>query len=78
VLYRDIFYNNVFLNKELNVKLGDFAKLLINSQAPLICYKTSYKHPKIKGISIRSKVFAFSSTFYKIIIGLKLYKELLD
>jgi hypothetical protein len=33
---------------------------------------------KIKGISIRSKVFALSSTFYKIIIGLKLYKELSD
>ncbi|OCK99637.1 uncharacterized protein K441DRAFT_536216, partial [Cenococcum geophilum 1.58] len=78
IIYRDISCNNVFLNKELNAKLSDFAGSLINDKAPLIYYKTSYKHPNNKGVSIRSKVFALSSTFYKVIIGSKLYKELLD
>ncbi|OCK93073.1 uncharacterized protein K441DRAFT_566738, partial [Cenococcum geophilum 1.58] len=78
VIYRDISYNNVFLNKDLNAKLGNFAGSLINDKAPLICYKTSYKYPNNKGILIRSKVFTFSSTFYKVIIGSKLYKELLN
>ncbi|OCK98597.1 uncharacterized protein K441DRAFT_542840, partial [Cenococcum geophilum 1.58] len=78
VIYRDIFYNNVFLNKELNVKLSDFTRSLINNKAPLIYYKTSYKYPNNKGVLIRSKVFTFGSTFYKVIIGSKLYKELSD
>ena len=78
MLHRDISCNNVFLNKELNAKLSDFTRSSIDGQAPFIYYKTNYKHPKIKGISIRSEVFTFSSTFYKIITGLKLYKELSD
>jgi len=78
IIYRDISYNNVFLNKELNAKLGDFTRSLIDNEAPLICYKTSYKHPNNEGVLIRSKVFALSSTFYKVIIGFKPYKELLD
>ncbi|OCK91384.1 uncharacterized protein K441DRAFT_467524, partial [Cenococcum geophilum 1.58] len=78
IIYRDIFYNNVFLNKELNAKLSDFTRSLINNKAPLICYKTSYKHFNNEGVLIRSKVFTLSSTFYKVIIGSKLYKELLD
>ncbi|OCK97653.1 uncharacterized protein K441DRAFT_546761, partial [Cenococcum geophilum 1.58] len=75
VLYRDISYNNVFLNKELNAKLGDFTRARISSLVTAIC---PIPNTKIKGISIRSKVFTLNSTFYKIIIGLKLYKELLD
>ncbi|PVH70853.1 hypothetical protein DL98DRAFT_436263, partial [Cadophora sp. DSE1049] len=78
VLHGDIFYNNVLFNKSFNAKLGDFARFLINRQDSLICYKTSYEHPKIISISIGSKLFAFSSTFYKIITRSKLYKKLLN
>ena len=72
------FYNNVFLNKKLNIKLSDFAGSLINNKAPFIYYKTSYKHFNNKDVLIRSEVFTLSFTFYKIIIGSKLYKELLN
>jgi serine/threonine protein kinase len=78
VLHGDISCNNVFLDKELNAKLGDFAGSSIDGQAPLICYETSHEHPKIKGISIRSEVFALGSTFYEIMTGSKPYKELSD
>ena len=54
-----------FLIKELNIKLRDFTKLLIDGQAPFIYYKTSYKHLKIKGISIKSKMFALSLFFIR-------------
>ena len=78
IMYKDIFCNNVFLNKKLNVKLSDFTRSLINNKALFIYYKTSYKYPNNEGVSIKSKVFIFSSTFYKVIIGFKLYKELLN
>ena len=78
IIYRDISYNNVFFDKELNVKLSDFTRSPINDEAPFICYETSYKYPNNEGVLIRSKVFTLSSTFYKVIIGSKLYKELLD
>ena len=78
VLHGDISCNNVFLNKELKAKLGDFAGSSIDGQAPLICYETSHEHPEIEGISIGSEVFALGSTFYEIMTGSKPYKELSD
>ncbi|OCK79500.1 hypothetical protein K432DRAFT_299730, partial [Lepidopterella palustris CBS 459.81] len=75
VLYGDILCNNVFLNNNLNIKLGNFAGLAINDLLPLICYKTSHKLPS-KDILTRTKLFALGSTVYKIITGLKLYKNL--
>jgi serine/threonine protein kinase len=78
VLHEDISCNNVFLDKELNTKLGDFAGSSIDGKAPLICYETSHEHPEIDGISKRSEMFALGSTFYKIMAGSRLYKELSD
>jgi serine/threonine protein kinase len=78
VLHRDISCNNVFLDKEHNTKLGDFAGSSIDGKAPFICYKTSHKHPEIDGISKRSEMFALSSTFYEIMAGSRPYKELSD
>ena len=60
------------------MKLSDFTRSPINNEAPFIYYKTNYKHFNNEGVSIRSKVFTLSSTFYKVIIGSKLYKELLN
>ena len=77
VLYSDISYNNIFLNKGLNTKLGDFAGLAINNLPPLICYKTSYKLPN-QDISKRTKLFTLSLTIYKIITSSKPYNGLLD
>jgi len=78
VMHGDISCNNVFLDKELNAKLGDFAGSPIDDEAPLICYETSHEHPNNEGVSIRSEVFALGSTFYEVITGSKPYKELSD
>ena len=60
------------------MKLSDFTRSLINNKTPFIYYKTNYKYFNNKGVLIKSKVFIFGSTFYKVIIGFKLYKELLN
>lgn len=77
MLYSDILCSNVFLNNNLNVKLGDFAGSAINDLLLLVCYKTSYELPN-KDILIKTELFALGSTIYKIITGLKLYKDLPD
>ena len=78
VLYRDICCNNIFLDENLDARLGDFAKSSINGEMPLVCYETSHEHPEMVGISIKSEVFAVGSTLYEIMTGSKPYKELSD
>jgi hypothetical protein len=78
VLYKDICYNNIFLNKNLDARLGNFARLSINREMPLVCYKTSYEHPEMAGILIKSKVFTIGFTLYEIMTSSKPYKELSD
>ncbi|KAI9761344.1 MAG: hypothetical protein M1840_001968 [Geoglossum simile] len=78
VMHRDISCNNVFLDKELNVKLGDFAGSAIDDETPLICYETSHEHPDNKGVSTKSEVFALGSTFYEVMTGSKPYGKLSD
>ncbi|KAH9209501.1 spindle assembly checkpoint kinase [Leptodontidium sp. 2 PMI_412] len=63
VLHGDISCNNVMLDEDLNVKLGDFA---------------GHEHPEIMGISTGSELFTLGSTFYEIMTGSKPYKELFD
>ncbi|ORY14739.1 hypothetical protein BCR34DRAFT_479053, partial [Clohesyomyces aquaticus] len=75
VFYSNILCNNVFLNKNLNIKLSNFASLAINNLLPLVCYKTSHKLPS-KDILTKTKLFALNSTVYKIITSLKPYKDL--
>ncbi len=45
VLHGDISCNNVFLDGQLSVKLGDFAGSAIDDLPPLICYETSHELP---------------------------------
>jgi hypothetical protein len=59
-------------------RLGDFAGSSIDGETPLVCYETSHEHPEMAGISIKSEVFAVSSTLYEIMTGSKPYKELSD
>jgi serine/threonine protein kinase len=77
-LHGDISCNNVLLDEGLNAKLGDFAGSSMDGQDPLICYETSHEYPEIVGISTESELFALGSTFYEIMTGSKLYKELSD
>jgi serine/threonine protein kinase len=78
VLHGDICCNNIFLDENLDARLGDFAGSSIDGEMPLVCYETSHEHPEMVGISIKSEVFAVGSTLYEIMTGSKPYKELSD
>ena len=45
MLHGDISCNNVFLDGQLSVKLGDFAGSAIDDLPPLIYYETSHELP---------------------------------
>lgn len=56
VLHDDISCNNIFLDDDLNVKLGDFAGSVIDDHPPLICYETSHELPG-ENISTKTELF---------------------
>ena len=57
VLHDDISCNNIFLDDDLNVKLGDFAGSVIDDHPPLICYETSHE---LLGENISTKTELFT------------------
>ena len=59
------------------MQLGDFTGSAINDYLLFIYYETSYKLSS-KDILIKTKLFALSFTIYKVMTGLKLYKDLPD
>jgi serine/threonine protein kinase len=77
VLHGDISCNNIFLDDNLDVKLGDFAGSAIDDLPPLVCYETSHELPG-EDTSTRTELFALGSTVYEIMTGLKPYKDLPD
>jgi serine/threonine protein kinase len=77
VLHGDISCNNVFLDVNLDVKIGDFAGSAIDDLPPLICYETSHELPG-EDISPRTERFALGSTVYEVMTGSKPYKDLPD
>lgn len=77
VFHADISCNNIFLDDDLNVKLGDFAGSVIDDLPPLICYETSHELPG-ESISTKTELFALGSTIYEVMTGSKPYKDLSD
>jgi serine/threonine protein kinase len=77
LLYGDISCDNVFLDDNLNVKLGDFAGSAVDDLPPLICYETSHELPG-EDIPRRTDLFALGSTTYEIMTGSEPYKKLPD
>lgn len=67
---------NVFLDDNLNVKLGDFAGSAIDEHPPLVCYETSHELPDEDEISAKTELFALGSTVYEMMTGVKPYKDL--
>ncbi|KAF2757102.1 kinase-like protein [Pseudovirgaria hyperparasitica] len=77
VLHGDISCNNVFLDHNLNVKLGDFAGSSIDGCPPLVCYETSHELPGTD-ISAKTELFALGSTVYELMTGSKPYASVSD
>jgi serine/threonine protein kinase len=75
VFHGDISCNNVFLDENFDVKLGDFAGSAIDDLPPLVCYETSHELPG-KDISTETELFALGSTIYEVMTGSKPYKDL--
>lgn len=77
VLHGDISGNSIFLDDNLNAKLGDFAGSATDNDPLLVCYETSHELPG-EDISTRTELFALGSIVYEIMTGLKPYKDLPD
>jgi serine/threonine protein kinase len=77
VLHGDISCNNIFLDNNLDVKLGDFSGSAIDDLPPLSCYETSHELPDAD-ISAQTELFALGSTIYEIMTGSAPYKDLSD
>ncbi|KAH8726954.1 hypothetical protein GQ44DRAFT_612847, partial [Phaeosphaeriaceae sp. PMI808] len=76
VLHGDISCCNLFLDGELNLKLGDFAGSSINGSPATICYSTTHELPtsdsssNLDGIiTEETEIFAFESTLYEMVAG---------
>ncbi|KAI1780456.1 hypothetical protein F4818DRAFT_5966 [Hypoxylon cercidicola] len=70
-MHCDISCNNIFLDKDLNAMVGDFAGASIDQEQCLGWYETSHSHPDMQEPSEESEIFALGSTFYEMLEGKK-------
>lgn len=68
VLHCDISCNNIFLDKDLNAMVGDFAGSSIDHEPCLGWYEEGHYHPKSEHPSDQSEIFALGSTFYEMLV----------
>jgi serine/threonine protein kinase len=73
VLHCDI-HCNIFIDANLDAKLGDFSGSAIDNLKPLIWYATSHHHPDETELSVRTEIFALGSAFYHILKGAPTYE----
>ncbi|KAI9843965.1 MAG: hypothetical protein M1837_006006 [Sclerophora amabilis] len=76
ILHADISCNNVFLDDNLDAKIGDFAGSSIDGSDPLCWYETRSNLPGYRPISSRNEIFALGSTFFEIMTGKRPYPDL--
>lgn len=77
VLHGDINCSNIFLDKQLNLRLGDFAGSSIDNAPASICYSTTHQLPTSDSssdseevfITKETEIFAFGSTLYEMVTG---------
>lgn len=68
VLHCDISCNNIFLDKDLNAMVGDFAGSSIDDEPCLGWYEEGHYHPESEDPSEQSEIFALGSTFYEMLV----------
>jgi serine/threonine protein kinase len=78
VLHGDINCGNFCLDRDLNLKLGDFAGSSIDQSLALVCYNTTHQlpddSPSATGevrITERTEIFVFGSALYEMSTGSK-------
>ena len=78
VLHGDLNCSNLFLDGQLNLKLGDFAGSSIDGSPAMVAYSPSHRLPNPQGlaesphgipISVHDEIFALGSTLYEMVSG---------
>lgn len=69
IFHCDISSNNVFLDENLDAKVGDFSGSSLDGGDALTWYETTHSHPDLSTPSVQSDIFALGSTFYEISSG---------
>jgi serine/threonine protein kinase len=77
VLHGDVRCGNLLLDRHLNVKLGDFTGSSIDKSEPLSYYDTDHLLPRDNFvISAETEIFAFGSTLFQMVSGIRPYHSL--
>lgn len=77
VLHGDINCSNLFIDRELNIKLGDLAGSSIDDSPATVCYSTTHEPPasdsshNVYGniVTKETEVFALGFTLYEMVTG---------
>ncbi|KAL2753386.1 hypothetical protein ACRALDRAFT_1065303 [Sodiomyces alcalophilus JCM 7366] len=69
VLHGDLSCNNIFLDADLNARIGDFAGSSIDGLPFLTVYEISHALPNDTSVSIKRELFALGSTLYELMTG---------
>jgi serine/threonine protein kinase len=75
VIHGDLTCGNIFLDKHLNAKLGDFGGSSLDGSPLLVEVTASHKHPGLL-LSIQGDIFALGSALYEIMTEVAPYHEL--
>lgn len=82
VMHADVHCVNFLLDKDLNLKVADFAAATIDGGRPLSLYRTTHQLPPaighLKQITIESEIFALGSALYNMATGHDLFFPELD
>ena len=82
MLHRDINYRNFYLDYNLDLKLSDFARSLIDQSLALVCYSTTHQLPDTSSSTIgevritkRTEIFALGSALYEMSTSSEPYED---
>lgn len=85
IIYCDVHETNFFLDKDLNIKLGDFGAVSIDGKKPLLMYRTTHQHwikdgkgGWRKDWSVASDIFALGCVLYNVESPRDLFEDLRD
>ncbi|KAG5926560.1 hypothetical protein E4U42_003155 [Claviceps africana] len=77
IIHGDLTTHNMFLDADLNLKIGDFAGSSLDSNKLLVGVTESHLHPTDPN-SVQGDLFACASAMYEIFTGQKPYASLSD